>query len=126
MSDADTSVPPPDLSGYMPRADAEVTIAGFNTRITALETRAAVFLDNITLAQSATLAISAGPRTLTVPCNCLPGDRMFVTPAAPLPSGYMLGDISCVEAGKAVVTLFAPLLAVGASYSITARVTGFR
>lgn len=123
---SDVSYPPVDVSTLMMKADAELTISGFETRIAALEKKGPHYLNDITLTQSALIAINAGPRTLTVTCNCLPGDRMFMTPTAPVPPGYMLGDISCTEAGKAVVTLFAPLLAVGGNYTIQAKVTAFR
>lgn len=122
------SYPPVDVSTLMPRAEAETTINGFDTRITALEGRSARYLNDVTLAQSALVSIAAGPRQVSVTTNCLPGDRMFMSPSdtIPIPAGYMLGDIRCTTAGAAVATLYAPLLAIGGSYSITVRVTAFR
>lgn len=88
--------------------------------------RSAVFLNDVTLTQTAIIAITLGPRTLTVSTNCQVGDRMFMTPAAAMPAGYMLGDIVCTANGTAQATLYAPALAIGASYSISVKVTAFR
>lgn len=88
--------------------------------------RSAVYLTDVTLSQTAVVAIALGPRTITVSTNCQVGDRMFMSPAAAMPAGYMLGDIFCSATGTAQATLYAPLLAIGASYSITVKVTAFR
>jgi hypothetical protein len=123
------SYPPIDTSALMPRADAEVTIAGFETRITALEAGRGRFLTDVTLAQTALLSVQlAGVREFTVATNCQVGDRLFMTPSdtAPPPAGFMLGDIRCVSAGVAQAKLFLPQLLVGTAYSITAKVTAFR
>lgn len=114
------------IDSLMPRSEAEAAIAGFETRITALEARKAQFLNDVTLAQTAVVAIALGPRKLTVSTNCQVGDRMFMSPSASIPAGYQLGDIYCVSNGTAEATLYAPLLGIGASYSIIVRVTAFR
>ncbi len=85
-----------------------------------------VFLNNVTLAQTAVIAISAGPRQVTVATNCQVNDRLVMHPVAAMPAGYMLGDMVCSAAGTAQATLYAPLLAIGANYSIAVRVTAFR
>lgn len=124
---AGVSYPPVDVSTLMPRADAETTIAGFEARITALEAGRARFLTDVTLAQSALLSLqTSGVREFAVATNCAVGDRMFMAPAAPLPAGYMLGDIICTAPGAATAKLYLPALGIGVSYSITARVTAFR
>lgn len=84
-------------------------------------------LPNITVAETALVAISAGVRKLTVPCTgALVGDRLQVFPTAGSPAGYQFGDAYCLTAGQVVVTLNAPLLAIGASYSIVCKVVAFR
>ncbi len=120
MSEIESYSPPLDPSTLMMKADADVSIA-------ALKAADAQFLTNVTLAQAALLAVqTAGFRQFTVATNCKAGDRMFMSPAAPLPAGYALGDITSVKDGEAVCNLFTPSLAIGASYSIVARVIAFR
>lgn len=81
---------------------------------------------NIT--QTAVIAISAGVRSVSVtvtPITGAPsivsGDDVLIVPTT-LPAGYMLQSAS-VATGTNVVTasLIAPLLAIGANYSIPAR-----
>jgi hypothetical protein len=124
---AGVAYPPVDISTMMSRAEAETTINGFETRIAALEGGRALALTNVTLAQTSLLSLqTAGVREFTVSTNCQVGDRMFMSPAAVLPAGYMLGDIVCTAAGTAVAKLYLPALGIGVSYNITARVTAFR
>lgn len=115
----EVSYSPPDLSGYM-------TVAAANSTISQLSSHDAQFLNDVTLTQTATIAISVGPRQLTVATNCQVGDRMFMSPVTTLPAGYMLGDIYCTTAGSAIATVYAPALAIGAGYSIAVHVTAFR
>lgn len=86
----------------------------------------ATFLNDVTLSQTASIAIALGPRTVTVSTNCATGDRLLLTPVNAMPAGYMLGDARCVSNGSMAVSLYAPLLAIGASYSIAVKVTVFR
>lgn len=86
----------------------------------------ATMLNDVTLAQTAVIAIALGPRQLTVSTNCIAGDRLLMTPFTAVPTGYMLGDARCSVNGTMVASLYAPLLAIGASYSITVKVTAFR
>jgi hypothetical protein len=124
---AGVSYPPVDTSTLMPRAEAETTINGFETRIAALEAGRALALTNVTLAQTSLLSLqAAGVREFTVSTNCQVGDRMFMSPSVVLPAGYMLGDIVCTVAGTAIAKLYLPALGIGVSYSIVARVTAFR
>lgn len=88
--------------------------------------RSALYLTDVTLAQSTLIALNAGPRTLSVATNCVVGDRLVMHPVAAMPQGYMLGDMFCSANGTAQATLYAPLLAIGANYSIAVRVTAFR
>lgn len=86
----------------------------------------ATMLNDVTLAQTAVIAIALGPRQLTVSTNCIAGDRLLMTPLTAVPVGYMLGDARCSANGAMVASLYAPLLAIGANYSITVKVTAFR
>lgn len=84
----------------------------------------AVLLPNITFGQTAVVAINAGYRTVTASCSgLLAGDRVFVTPTAALPTGYSLADTYCLTNGTLTINVFAPLLVIGANYSITSKVT---
>ena len=114
--------PPPGLDPglFMPRSEATASIA-------TLSAGNRIILDNITISETATIALTAGVRTVRVVSNCLPGDRMFMEPAAPLPTGVALHNIRCIDAGGAAdVTLTAPFLAIGSGYTATAMVTAFR
>jgi len=85
------------------------------------------FLANATFGETATLQINAGFRRVTVALNgCLAGDRVLLTPTAALPAGYSLADAYCLTANNLTINVYAPLIVVGGSYSITAKVTVFR
>lgn len=87
----------------------------------------ATFLPNATVAETATLAIVLGPRTVTVPVAGIQvGDRVLLTPAAAMPAGYVLGDAYCATAGVLTLDFYGPAIALGASRSFTVRVTVFR
>lgn len=84
-------------------------------------------LPQVTISQTATIAIAAGIRKVTVSCSGLQvGDRILLTPTASTPTGYGLHDAVCVTTGQMEVTINGPLLAIGASYSFTCKVTVFR
>lgn len=86
-----------------------------------------VSLGTITLAQNALVAISAGVRTLTLPLQgVLAGDDLTIHPVGALPAGYAIHGIAATAANTVQVTLTAPLLAIGASYSIPCRVNALR
>lgn len=88
----------------------------------------ATFLTNVTFGQTAAVIIAAGVRSLTVTgvTGLLAGDRILLTPTADLPAGYGLHDAIATSAGTMVIRFTGPVLAVGASFSITAKVTVFR
>lgn len=77
----------------------------------------------ITISQTATVAISAGVRSLTLDLpGAAIGDMLLLFPAS-VPTGYLLQAAPVVTAkNKVRVSLLAPLLAIGASYSITCQV----
>ena len=83
----------------------------------------ASLIGTITLSESALVAISAGVRKLTVSiAGTLTTGNYLVFPTAATPTGYALHDSICSTNGQLTVSLTAPLLAIGASYSITCRV----
>lgn len=87
-------------------------------------------IGTITVGQNALVAISAGVRTIPVSLVGVVKDGNYlvfpaVTTAYPngLPAGYQLQPVAVASAdGVLQVTLTAPILAIGASYSISARV----
>lgn len=86
-----------------------------------------VSLGGITLAETATLAIAAGDRTLNFTVTGLAtGEDVLLFPASPLPAGYVLKSAVATAANTLRVTLQVPLIALGASYSIPCRVVVLR
>lgn len=87
----------------------------------------AIKLGNITVSQSATLAISAGARIVEVDApGALATDSLVATPVADVPAGYIIHKVWSTTNNKVKVQLTAPLLAIGASYSITMRLVALR
>lgn len=87
----------------------------------------ATFLPSVTIAQTATVAIPLGPRTVTVTLpSCQAGDRVLLTPTVALPAGYGVLDAECFAGGTLTVNVYGPALVIGGSYSIAAKVTVFR
>ncbi|MGI3168390.1 hypothetical protein ACRARG_04510 [Pseudooceanicola sp. C21-150M6] len=78
----------------------------------------------ITIAQSANLQlISAGVRKVTVPLDGVTKGRPYLLlPVEALPAGYALHHAVASSDDALSVTLTAPLLSLGQSYAITARV----
>lgn len=89
---------------------------------------ALVNLPNVTLTQNAAIAISAGIRTVTVTgvTGVLAGDALLLLPITDLPAGYAIHNAWSTVNNQVKVTLTAPLLAIGASYSITMRLVALR
>lgn len=81
-----------------------------------------------TLTQTATVALVAGDRDVVVPiAGILSTDtRYFPNSVSPLPAGYKIIGIKSVSNGSIILTITAPLLAIGASYSIPIQITVFR
>lgn len=78
---------------------------------------------NITVTQTATVSISAGIRSLSFALQGVKvGDALSIVPTGPLPTGYAIHNIVATADNTVQVTLTAPLLAIGASYSIPCRV----
>ncbi len=87
-----------------------------------------VALGTLTVAQTATIAINAGVRTLTFTgvTGTLAGDDLLLFPTSALPAGYAIHNVRCPAAGTVEVTMTAPLLAIGASFSIPCRLVALR
>lgn len=85
----------------------------------------ATLLGNITIAETALITITAGARrvTVTTPAGygVTAGQNLIVFPVS-VPSGlYATHDVIATGPNTISVGISAPLLAVGASYSITCR-----
>ncbi|RVU13198.1 hypothetical protein [Methylobacterium oryzihabitans] len=88
---------------------------------------AVVDLGAVTVAQSATVAIALGVRTVTVAVpGLLASDRVVVVPQGPAPAGYLVGAPSVRAAGSLDVPVYGPALAIGQSYSFGVRVLALR
>lgn len=76
----------------------------------------------VTVTETAAIALSAGVRKVTVSATgAVVGGNYLLFPTAATPAGYALADVVCVTPNQLQVTVTAPLLAIGASYSITCR-----
>ena len=86
-----------------------------------------VNLGTVTLAESAVVAISAGVRALTYTLTgVIAGEPLIIEPNAALPAGYGIFGAIATANNQVQVTLIAPLLAIGASYSIPCKIIAFR
>lgn len=82
-----------------------------------------VSLGTVNISQSAVVAINAGIRAVSVNVpGALMGDSLVAFPAAALPTGYSIENAFVTAPGVVSVTLTAPLLAIGASYTIPVKV----
>jgi hypothetical protein len=86
-------------------------------------TNAITLIGTAAVAETATIAISAGVRAVTVnvPGVVVGGAYQVVATSAP-PAGYALHDAFPSSANTLKVNVTAPLLAIGASYSIPIKV----
>lgn len=88
---------------------------------------AKVALGTVNLTQTATVALSAGVRSVTLSVSgVLAGDDILLFPTAALPAGYAIHNVVATGANTIVVTFSAPLLALGASFTIACRVVALR
>jgi hypothetical protein len=106
------------VNGMLRHNNVEIPIASVGSEL----------LGTITLAQTAAIAISAGTRRLTVSTplawNVRAGDDLALFPVS-IPAGYATHDVAVTADNTISVGLTAPLLAIGASYSIQCRVWRF-
>ena len=77
-----------------------------------------------TIAETAVIALSAGVRKVTVNVTgVVTTGNYLLFPTGVTPAGYALGlDVVCTATNVLTVSITAPLLALGASYSIPCRV----
>lgn len=91
-------------------------------------TPATTLLGTIVITESASVAITASTRRVTVSTpaawGVAVGQDLAVFPVAE-PAGYVLHDVVVTGPNAITVGVTAPLLVVGASYAITARVRRF-
>lgn len=89
---------------------------------------ATTLLGSITIGETATVAISAGTRRIAVATPAAwgvkVGDDLVVSPVA-VPAGYATHDVTVTGPNAIGIGLTAPLLAIGAKYSIECRVRRF-
>lgn len=86
-----------------------------------------VNVGTVTLAESAVVALSAGVRALTFTvAGVIAGEPLQIFPNAGLPAGYGIFGAIATAANAVQVTLIAPLLAIGASYSIPCKIIALR
>lgn len=86
---------------------------------------ASAILGNITIAQTAAVAISAGTRRMvvTVPASwgVVAGDPLIALPSTAI-AGYAVHDVVAASPTSLSIGITAPLLAIGASFSIPCRI----
>ncbi len=85
---------------------------------------ASAYLGTVTIGQTATVAIQAGVRRLVVAIpaafGVAAGDSLYLAPTKAI-DGYALHDVVVVSPTSLSVGLTAPLLAIGASFAIPAK-----
>lgn len=85
---------------------------------------AGALLGTVAVGQTATAAIAAGPRrlTLTIPATLgvTAGDSLYLAPTQVV-AGYVLHDVVAVSSTSLSIGLTGPLLAIGASFSISCK-----
>ena len=86
---------------------------------------ASVIVGSVNVAQTAAIAISAGTRRmlLTIPATwgVIAGEPLVALPSTAI-TGYAIHDVVAVSATSLSIGLTAPLLAIGASFSIPCRI----
>ena len=101
-------------NGYMSAAD--------KTKLDSLPNSVAQLLGTVTVTETAVIALSAGVRKVTVTApGAVVGGNYLLFPTAATPANYALADVVCVVAGQLQVSVTAPILALGATYSFTCR-----
>lgn len=87
-----------------------------------------VQLPNVTITQTAAVVVQAGIRTVTIAniTGVKAGDALLLIPVTDLPAGYAIHNAWSTVDGSIKVTLTAPLLAIGANYSITCKLVALR
>ncbi|RRV49573.1 hypothetical protein [Pseudomonas sp. p106] len=86
-----------------------------------------VSLGTVIVTQTANLALSAGIRSVTLTVQGVQkDDDILLFPTAALPAGYAIHNVVANAANTLVVTFSAPLLALGASFTIACRVVALR
>ncbi len=82
----------------------------------------ATLIGTVNVTETAAIAINAGVRKVTVTVSGVTtGNNYLLFPISATPAGYALADVVCTAANTLQVSLTAPLLALGASYSIPCR-----
>lgn len=86
---------------------------------------ASAILGSLNIAQTATVAVSAGTRrmVIAIPASwgVIAGDPLIALPSAAI-AGYAVHDVVAVSPTSLSIGITAPLLAIGASFSIPCRI----
>jgi len=86
----------------------------------------AVTLPTVNVTETAVVAIALGWRNVTVTCaGVLAGDRIQINPTS-APTGYAIGQAVATANNTLQVQVYAPLLAIGSSYTIQCKILAFR
>lgn len=117
MSDVD--YPALDAATLMPRAEAEVAIAGFESRIAALESKKALaLLGTATVGETTVLSLSLGVRRYNVTATgAAVGDRLMLALTG-APSNGTLQDAYVSAVNTVSVGILAPALGIGATIAV--------
>lgn len=85
---------------------------------------ASAYLGTIAVGQTATVAIAAGPRRLALSISAdlgvAAGDPLYLAPTQAL-AAYVIHDVVAVSSTQLSIGLTGPLLAIGASFSISCK-----
>lgn len=101
---------------------ATVATTGSYNDLSDKPTNAVTLVGTVTVTETAVLALSAGVRKVTVTApGAVVGGNYLLFPTAATPANYALADVVCVVNGQLQVSVTAPILALGASYSFTCR-----
>lgn len=116
---SDVSYPPIDTASLMPRTEAEAAIAGFETRIAALEAKKGlVLLGTATLGETTVLSLALGvKRYTTIVAGAAVGDRLVVTLTG-APGNGCVQDAYVSAANTINTGVLVPALGIGAVIAV--------
>lgn len=117
MSDVD--YPSIDTSTLMPRAEAETTIAGFDTRITALEAKKGLTqVYSGTVGETTVLSLALGVRRYPVTVSGLTTSDRLMAALGGIPGNGSLQDVYVSAANTVSVGVLTPALGIGVVVSV--------
>lgn len=116
---ADVAYPPIDTATLMPRTEAEAAIAGFETRIAALEAKKHLaLLGTATLGETTVISLALGvKRYTTTVAGAAVGDRIIVTLTG-APGNGSVQDAYVSAVNTINTGVFVPALGIGAVIAV--------